>query len=311
MKNALVDELCHLATTDPRVILINAVGDDAMLFQKFAATQPERLFGQWEDLATPMGIAAGLASAGLKPIFIASAASLGSTCLQQIRFQICYHHMPVVLVGVEAGMAGISKGEAQLSLQDLAFMRAVPGLRVLAPADSMELRSCLRAAIGENGPTYIRLDTHSESAFFPERPIFSFGVWKQVRQGSRVTILATGSMLPAAIKAADILEQTSLCPRICSCASIKPLDTAALLRYFSRDELVVTIEEHSRAGGFGSAVAEWLSDNLGRQHARLLRIGADDEFLNPHADQAHAREATSLSPSAIAATICSYMESHR
>jgi len=124
-------------------------------------------------------------------------------------------------------------------------------------------------------------------------------------------LLVTGNMMSVAIRAADILEQTSLCPRVCCCASIKPLDTAALLRYFTRDELVVTIEEHARTGGFGSAVSEWLTDNLGRQHARLLRLGTDDEFLSPHSDQAHAREASNLSPSAIAATICSYMETHR
>lgn len=310
MKNALVDEACHLASTEARIMLLGA-DHDAPLFQKFASTHPDRFFAPGDDLDTSLALAAGLASAGLKPIHVASAASLSSENLQRIKFDICHHRMPVVIVGIESGLCASSRGETQLALQDLSVMRTLPHLRVLAPADTMELRSCLRAALAENGPTYIRIDTRSESAFFPERPTFSFGVWKQVRQGSRVTLLSTGSMLAAAIKAADILEQTSLCPRVCCCASIKPLDTAALLRYFSRDELVVTIEEHSRAGGFGSAVSEWLADNVGRQHARLLRLGTEDEFTGPHTDQLHAREASNLSPSALAATICSYMENHR
>jgi transketolase len=182
-------------------------------------------------------------------------------------------------------------------------MRTLPGMRVLAPADPMELRSCLRAALSENGPTYIRIGKKGESAIFPERPTFSFGVWKQVRQGTRVTLLSTGNMLHTALKAADILETTSLCPRIYSCASIKPLDTGALLRHFAHDELVVTIEEHSRIGGFGAAVAEWLADNPSRQKADLLRLGAEDSFLHSHGEQAHARETLGLSAAAIASAV--------
>lgn len=309
MKNALVDEACHLASTDPRLVVL--INDDPTLFQKFGEAQPKRLFDTSSERSAMIGLAAGLAGSGMKPICIVSASSIGSECLQQIKFDVCYHGMPVVIVGTDAGLSAITKGEAHLALQDIAAMRTLPGMRVLAPADPMELRSCLRAALSESGPTYIRIGTKGESAFFPERPAFSFGVWKQVRQGSRVTLLVTGSMMSAAIRAADILEQTSLCPRVCCCSSIKPLDTSALLRYFTKDELVVTIEEHGRMGGFGSAVSEWLIDNPGRQRARLLRLGTEDEFLLPHSDQAHAREASNLSPSAIAATIASYMEAHR
>lgn len=311
MKNALVDEACHLASTNPRLVVLDALNDDPTLFQKFGEAQPKRLFAMNSEQGATISLAAGLASSGLNPLCVVNASSIGSECLQQIKFDLCYHRMPVVIVGTNAGLSATTKGEAHLALQDIAAMRTLPGIRVLAPADPMELRSCLRAALGENGPTYIRIGTKGESAFFPERPAFSFGVWKQVRQGSRVTLLVTGSLMSAAIRAADILEQTSLCPRVCCCASIKPLDTSALLRYFTKDELVVTIEEHSRLGGFGSAVSEWLTDNPGRQHARLLRLGTEDEFLAPHSDQAHAREASNLSPSAIAATIASYMEARR
>ncbi len=310
MKNALVDEAMRLASSDPAIVLINLCGDRD-LFGKFSATHTSRLLEPDCDAGTAVGLAAGLAAAGMKPVVVASASDIGSGCGQPLRFLLGYHGLPSVIVGTEAGLSASSRGEAHLACQDIALMRTIPGMRVLAPADPMELRSCLRAALGEKGPTYLRIGTRGESAFFPERPTFSFGVWKQVRQGSRVTLLVTGNMMSCAMKAADLLEQTSLCPRICCCASIKPLDTAALLRYFTRDELVVTIEEHTRAGGFGSAVAEWLTDNLGRQHARLLRLGSEDEYLSPHQDRSHAREASNLSPSAIAATICSYLETHR
>ncbi|MFT3869117.1 MAG: transketolase C-terminal domain-containing protein [Nibricoccus sp.] len=296
MKNALVDEASRLAATEARLVVLNAL-DEPTLFQKFGSAQPKQLFDTSGERGATIGLAAGLASSGLRPLCVLNASSASSEYLHQIKFDVCYHGLPVVIVGTDTGLSAIAKGESHLALQDIAAMRTLPGMRVLAPADPMELRSCLRAALSENGPTYIRIGAKGESAFFPERPAFSFGVWKQVRQGSRVTLLVTGSLMSAAIRAADILEQTSLCPRVCSCASIKPLDTSALLRYFTKDELVVTIEEHSRIGGFGSAVSEWLTDNSGRQHARLLRLGTEDEFLGPTAIRPMlAKPATSAPP---------------
>lgn len=310
MKNALVDEACHLASTDPRLVILNAI-DDPKLFQKFGGAQPSRLFDTSSDRGTTLSLAAGMASSGLRPICVTSASAISSDCFQQIKFDVCFHGMPVVIVGADTGLSATAKGETQLALQDIALMRTLPGMHVLAPADPMELRSCLRASLSENGPTYIRIGTKGEAAFFPERPTFSFGVWKQVRQGSRVTLLVTDNLLQTAIKAADLLEETSLCPRVCGCASIKPLDTAALLRYFARDELVVTIEEHYLAGGFGAAVAEWLADNPGSQRARLLRLGVQDGFQATHASAVKAREACGLSPASIASAISSYLGHHR
>jgi transketolase len=308
VKSALVDETSRLASVDPRVVVLCAEADDA-LFEKFKAAQPTRYFNTGRAESSTIGLAAGLASSGMLPVVYAPASFVTSRAFEQIKLDVCHHQAPVVIVGADTGLAAATKGPSNLALQDIALMRSLPDMRVLSPADPMELRSCLRAALGENGPTYIRIGKKGESAFFPERPTFSFGVWKQVQQGSRVTLLVTGNLLPVVMKAVAILETTSLCPRVCSCASIKPLDTAALLRYFSRDELVVTIEEHTKLGGFGSAVAEWLADNPTRQPARLLRIGAADNFLPTHGDHAAAREVHELSARAIASAITGYLAS--
>lgn len=306
MKSAFVDETHRLAEADPRIVVVNA-GCDTPLFAKFQEAHPARYYDAGETEPSAICLSAGLAASGLLPVCYAPAASLTAGAFEQIRLDVCYHKVPVVLVGADSGLTAAASGASRVALQDLALMRTLPDMRVLSPADPMELRSCLRAALSENGPTYIRIGKKGESAFFPERPTFSFGVWKQVRQGSRVTLLVAGNLLPVVMKAADLLEKTSLCPRVCSCASIKPLDTAALLRYFSRDELVVTVEEHARAGGFGSAVAEWLADNSTRQQARLLRLGAADSFLPAHGDQHHARDAYELAPAAIATAVSSYL----
>jgi transketolase len=310
MKNALVSETSLLASDDPRIVVLNADSEDS-LFDKFKAAQPGQYYNTSMAGSNTISLAAGLASCGLLPVCYTLAPFVTSRCYEQIKLDVCYHSMPVVIIGADTGLSSAAEGVAFQSLHDIASMRTLPGMRVLAPADPMELRSCLRAALSENGPTYIRIGKKGESAFFPARPTFSFGVWKQVRQGSRVTLLATGSLLSVAMKAADLLEQTSLCPRVCSCASIKPLDTAALLRFFSSDELVVTIEEHTRVGGFGSAVAEWLADTPNRLQARLLRLGTDDNFLHSHSDHSHAREACQLSPAAIASAVSNRLGYHR
>lgn len=306
MRNAFADEITRLADADPRIVLLSAdIGN--RLFDKFKDQDSDRIFNTGIAEANTISMAAGMASSGLLPVCYTIAPFITARCYEQIKLDICYHNQPVVIVGTGAGLAYASLGPTHHSLEDIALMRTLPGMRVLAPADSMELRSCLRAALSENGPTYIRIGKKGEPAIFPSRPTFSFGVWKQVRQGSRVTLLSTGNMLHATLKAADLLEETSLCPRVCSCASIKPLDAASLIRYFASDELVVTVEEHSRIGGFGSAVAEWLADNPGRQKARFLRLGADDSFLHSHGEQAHARETFGLSPAAIAQAVTSRM----
>lgn len=302
MRNAFSDEIARLADADPRIVLLCADTGDH-LFDKFKDADPDRLYNTGIAEANTISMAAGMASCGLLPVCYTIAPFITSRCYEQIKIDVCYHNQPVVIVGTGAGLSYASLGATYHSLEDIALMRTLPGMRVLAPADSMELRSCLRAALSENGPTYIRIGKKGESAIFPARPTFSFGVWKQVRQGSRVTLLSTGNMLHATLKTADLLEETSLCPRVCSCASIKPLDASSLIRYFASDELVVTIEEHSRIGGFGSAVAEWLADNPGRQKARFLRLGADDCFLHTHGEQAHARETLGLSTSAMASAI--------
>ncbi len=304
MRNAFADEVTRLASSDSRIVLLSAdIGN--RLFDKYKAAQPERFYNTGIAEANTISMAAGLASCGLIPVCYTIAPFITARCYEQIKLDICYHNQPVVIVGTGAGLSYASLGTTHHSLEDIALMRTLPGMRVLAPADSMELRACLRTALSENGPTYIRIGKKGEPSIFSTQPSFAFGVWNTVRQGSRITLFSTGNMLPAALEAADLLTETGFSPRVCNCASIKPLDDAALSHCFTSDELVVTIEEHSRIGGFGSAVAEWLADTPAPLKARLLRLGSDDSFLLSHGEQAHARTTFGLSPSAMAKAIAS------
>jgi transketolase len=273
------------------------------LFDKFKARQPNRFYNCGVAEANMISLAAGLASSGLLPICYTIAPFITARCFEQIRLDVCYHGMPVIIVGTGAGLSYAGLGATHHSLEDLALLRTLPGMRVLAPADSMELRSCLRTALGNPGPTYIRIGKKGEPVVFPEPPGFTFGTWHQVRPGAQVALLSTGNMLSVALQAADTLAGTGVVPNVYSCASVKPLDEASLRRVFNECDTVVTIEEHNLIGGFGAAVAEWLADRPAPARARLLRVGAADYFLHGAGEQELARQEHHLTAEAIARSV--------
>ena len=247
-----------------------------------------------------ISVAAGLASCGLRPVCYTIAPFVTTRCFEQIRVDVCYHEMPVVIVGTGSGLSYASLGSTHHSLEDLAILRTLPGMCVLAPVDSMELRSCLRVALQSGLPTYIRIGKKGEPVVFSEPPSFSFGVWREIQPGQRVCFLAVGNVLSLALGAAELMEQHELQPKVLACASVKPLDTACLEDVFRECQIVATIEEHGKIGGFGAAVAEWLADNQSALHARLVRFGTEDQFLHQAGGQERARKVFGLTAKQIA-----------
>ncbi len=298
MRNAFAEEITALGNADPRVVMLSAdIGN--RLFDKFKTKQPERFYNCGVAEANMISMAAGLASTGLRPVCYTITPFITARCFEQIRVDVCYHHQPVIIVGTGSGLSYASLGATHHSLEDIALLRSLPGMRVLAPADSLELRACLRSALAGDSPTYIRIGKKGEPVIFPAIPTFDFGVWNQLRPGQTVALLGAGNMVPTVLEAADLLERNGIAPRVYSCASIKPLDEGTLHRVFTECDVVVTVEEHSRIGGFGSAVAEWLVDQPSRYDARLLRFGAPDHFLHESGEQDHARQVYGLTPGAI------------
>lgn len=298
MRNAFADEITQLAE-DPRVVLLSAdIGN--RLFDKFKARHPSRFYNTGIAEANTISMAAGLASAGLRPICYTIAPFITSRCYEQIKLDVAYHRMPVIIVGTGAGLSYASLGATHHSLEDIALMRTLPGMQVLAPADAPELRGCFRAALRSDAPTYIRIGKKGEPVVFSETPSITIGRWSLLRGDGNVTLLSTGNMLPVTVAAADLLECAGVKTSVYSCASIKPLDEATLGHVFRRSEVVVTVEEHGKIGGFGSAVADWLIDRGPRSAGRLLRIGAGDEFLHEPGEQDHGRATYGLTAEKIA-----------
>lgn len=302
MRNAFADELTCLAEADPRLVMLSAdIGN--RLFDRFKGNHPDRFYNCGVAEANMISLAAGLASSGLRPVCYTITPFITTRCYEQIRVDVCYHEVPVVIVGAGSGLSYASLGATHHSLEDLALLRALPGMRVVAPADAMELRSSLRVALRADHPTYLRIGKKGEPVVHPEPPAFAFGAWQRLRAGSRAALLSTGTLLPVVLDAAATLAAVGLPPTVYSCASVKPLDAATLAQVFREYEVVVTVEEHNLIGGFGSAVAEWVVDQPAPVRARLIRCGAADHFLHGAGEQDHARRVHGLTAEAISAAV--------
>jgi transketolase len=292
MRNNFADEITQLAASDKRVVLLSGdIGNK--LFDGFKAKAPDRFFNCGVAEANMMGMAAGLAMSGMRPVVYTIAPFTTTRVMEQIRVDVCYHDVPVVIVGVGSGLGYASLGATHHSCEDMAMLRALPNMSVLAPADPLEVRGVLRAALRHSGPSYIRMGKKGEPNVHREVPDIGIGRGVVVRDGVDVCLLSVGVMLPMVLEAADTLAKRGITARVASVVSVKPLDEALLRDVFQCFPLVASIEEHSLIGGFGAALAEWTADH-GPVPARLLRFGTKDRFPHEAGETEHARERDGL-----------------
>jgi transketolase len=301
MRNAFAAEITELAMADERVVLLSGdIGN--RLFDKFRAHCPERFLNCGIAEANMIGVAAGLAMNGFRPIAYTITPFITTRCLEQIRVDVCYHDVPVTIVAVGAGLSYASLGPTHHSCEDIAFLRALPHMAVVCPGDAVEVRLALRDSMKRTSGTYIRLGKKGEAVLHKTPPAFAIGKAITLRSGRDVCLLSTGNMLPVAVETADLLGESGLAPQVVSFHTVKPLDVDYLAQAFTKFSLVVTIEEHSRLGGFGAAVAEWLADQP-PMRAALCRFGTADEFLHESGEQEHARHHFGLTAPQIAQAI--------
>jgi transketolase len=302
MRNAFADELTKLGDEDPRVVMLSGdIGN--RLFDKFKAKHPSRFFNCGVAEANMMGVAAGMAMNGLRPVAYTITPFVTSRCLEQIRTDVCYHEAPVTIVAVGAGLSYSGLGPTHHACEDVSFLRSIPNMVVICPGDAFEVRAALRAAMQQDRPVYIRMGKKGEPVVHAG-PIENFRIGKAipVSDGKDVCLLSTGNMLPEAIEAAHKLKKRGISAQVVSFHTVKPLDEAFLKNAFGRFTLVATIEEHSLIGGFGAAVSEWLIDS-GTTNQNFVRFGTPDTFFKESGEQEYAREMLGLSAHQIAEKI--------
>jgi transketolase len=299
MRNAFADELTKLGNADSRVVMLSGdIGN--RLFDKFKDAHPSRFFNCGVAEQNMMGLAAGMAMSGLRPVAYTITPFITSRCLEQIRTDACYHDLPVTIVAVGAGLSYAGLGPTHHACEDVAFLRALPNMVVMCPGDAWEVRGALRAAFKQDKPVYIRMGKKGEPVIHKEVPSdFAIGKAIIVEDGTDVCLLSSGNMLPEAIEAAHRLNATGVSTRVVSFHTVKPLDEACLAEAFTKFDLVATIEEHTLLGGFGSAVAEWVIDKAIKPKA-FVRFGTPDLFFKKSGEQEYAREELGLTGHQIA-----------
>jgi transketolase len=302
MRNAFADELTKLGNEDHRVVMLSGdIGN--RLFDKFRNAHAERFFNCGVAEANMMGVAAGMAMSGLRPIAYTITPFVTTRCLEQIRVDVCYHEAPVTIVAVGAGLSYSGLGPTHHSCEDISFLRSIPNMVVICPGDAWEVRAALRAAMGQDRPVYIRIGKKGEPLVHDRIPAdFAIGRAITVEDGSDVCLLSTGNMLPETIDAAHQLKEKGVSAKVVSFHTVKPLDDVCLERAFREFRLVATIEEHSLIGGLGGAVAEWVIDNASAP-TKFLRFGTRDAFFKVSGEQKFAREQLGLTSRQIAGRI--------
>jgi transketolase len=298
MRNAFAAEVTALAANNQRVVMLSGdIGN--RLFDDFKTRCPGRFFNCGVAEANMIGVAAGMAMSGLRPIAYTITPFITTRCLEQIRVDICYHHVPVIVVGTGSGLSYASLGATHHSCEDIAFLRVLPHMKVICPGDPVEVKLALRAALAQEEPVYIRLGKKGEPVVHKQPADFVIGKGIVMRPGNDVCLLSTGNMLAVAMRAGDKLAEMGVSAQVVSFHTVKPLDEALLTDAFARFQVVASIEEHSLLGGLGSSIAEWVVDRP-RQAASLLRFGTADHFIHEAGNQEFARRHYGLTAEKVA-----------
>jgi transketolase len=298
MRNAFADEATKLSAEDSRIVLLSGdIGNK--LFDKYKGQNGRRFFNCGVAEANMMGVAAGMALSGLRPIIYTITPFTTTRCYEQIRVDACYQNVPVTIVGTGSGMSYADLGPTHHSCEDLAIMRVLPNMTVLAPADEVELRQCLRAALQQKGPVYIRIGKKGEAVTPKKDDHFEIGRSITVREGSDVCLVSTGIVLPILMKAAETLSSQGISARVESFHTVKPLDEATMKDVFLSYPVVGVVEEHNKIGGLGGSMAEWLARQRPMK-GRLISFGIDDEFMHEVGSQNYARKKYGLTEENIA-----------
>lgn len=301
--------LVELADKYPELVVLDADLAGATMTKGFAQACPDRFFDMGIAEANMIGVAAGLAACGKKPFANSFAMFTAGRAYEQVRNSVAYPGLNVKCVGSHGGVSVGEDGATHQCIEDLALMSAIPGMLVLNPCDAHEMRQAVQALIEYKGPAYLRLGRMAVETVTDSVPGYKFELGRAaaLREGSDLTICATGLMVQRALAAAELLAGEGVSARVLDFHTIKPLDGEALLAAARETGCIVTTEEHSIVGGLGAAVASFLAE---RCPVPILRHGVRDVFgRSGKAEQ--VLEAYGLTPAGIVETARAALELKR
>ena len=305
MRDAFAREMTSLAAERKDLTLLTGdIGN--RMFDRFKEIAPERFFNCGIAEANMMSLSAGMALSGLRPMIYTITPFTTTRCLEQIRVGVAYHQAPVVIVGTGSGLSYSELGPTHHSLEDIAILRTLPGMNVVAPADSSELVAQLRESLNISEPTYIRIGKKGEPALHCEKSHLGIGKANLLRDGTDLLVVGVGPILVEALHAADALHAEGISLAVASLGSIKPLDDVFLISMSERFHRWFSLEEHGITGGLGSALLEWFSERDG-PHVDVKRLGTPDSFLHKLGNQSYTRRQLGLDTTGLMETFRKYI----
>lgn len=274
-REAYGEALVELGKINENVVVLDADLSGSTKTSVFKKAFPERHFNVGIAEADLIGTAAGFAACGKTAFASTFAMFAAGRAFEQIRNTVAYPKLNVKIAPTHAGISVGEDGGSHQSVEDIAIMRAIPGMVVLSPADATETKKMVFAAAEYDGPVYIRMGRLGVPVLFDDNYDFQIGIANTLRDGKDVTIAATGLMVAEALKAAEELEKEGISVRVINVGTIKPLDGETILKAAQETKFIVTAEEHSVIGGLGSAVSEFLSEV---HPAKVKKVGVYDKF---------------------------------
>ena len=241
----------------------------------FKKAFPERFYDCGIAEQNMIGIAEGIASTGKKVFASSFAMFAAGRAFEQVRNSIGYPHLNVIIGATHAGISVGEDGATHQCCEDIALMRTIPGMTVINPADDTEAKKAVEAALELDGPVYIRFGRLAVPVIFDEDYDFQIGKGVEMKEGSDVTIVATGLMVNEALQAHELLAAEGISARVINIATIKPLDKDIIIKAAQETGAIVTAEEHSVIGGLGSAVAEAVCEAC---PVPVVKLGVNDTF---------------------------------
>lgn len=274
-RDAYGKALVELGEKDEKVIVLDADLAAATKTGAFKKAFPERFFDTGIAESNMMGIAAGLATTGYTVFASSFAMFAAGRAFEQVRNTIGYPHLNVKIGATHAGISVGEDGASHQCCEDIALMRTIPGMVIINPADDIEARAAVLAAAKYEGPVYMRFGRLAVPRIFDENYKFEIGKAVTLKEGTDVTVIATGLLVAEAVEAAKILESEGISVNLINMATIKPLDKEAVIAAAKKTGCIVTAEEHNIIGGLGSAVSEAACEEY---PVPVVKLGVEDTF---------------------------------
>ncbi len=302
MRKMCLDVVYELARQDKRVFFI---GSDLGIgtLQKFKDEIPERFFMEGISEANMIGMAAGLAMEGKIPYVNTIATFLTRRCFEQVVVDLGLHNLNVRLLGNGGGLVYAPLGPTHEAIEDIAIMRSIPNMTVIAPADANEMRRVMAQSLDHEGPIYIRIAKGGDPIVTSDAIPFEIGKALPMREGSDALIITTGITLRNGLEAADRLKEQGIGLSVLHVPTVKPIDRQLIMQFVGKVPVIVTIEEHTIIGGLGSAVAEIIAEANFISPKYFKRIGIPDIFADQYGSQASLMDKFDITTDYLTATL--------